>query len=154
MDPSTIERSKLISVGIDQFMKTPLLGIGAGNSVLVGIQASGVEVYLHNNYIDQLVNIGIIGTVIYYLFYMIPLKRIFHDRGNYISSICLTILLLGLILDFAMVSTISRENYFYLMIIHLQYEILGRKNVFVKEGSRNYEPANSIDKLVSTNYRG
>lgn len=127
-DASAVIRGGMIDIGLKQFLKTPVLGIGAGNSVLVSARQNGIEVYLHNNYIDQLVNLGITGTCIYYFYYIIPFRRLYQNRTDSTSRLCFSFLLITLILDYGMVSSMSRETFFYIMIFHLQNEILRRRS--------------------------
>lgn len=127
-DASAVIRGGMIDIGFEQFLKTPVLGIGGGNSVLVSAKQNGIEVYLHNNYIDQLVNIGMAGTCVYYFYYIIPFRRLYQNRTDTTSRLCFSFLLVTLILDYGMVSSTSRETFFYLMIFHLQNEILRRKD--------------------------
>ena len=55
-------RAELIRFGLKLFMENPLLGYGLNNYHL--FHWSGV--YSHNNYIEVLVSLGIIGFIIYY----------------------------------------------------------------------------------------
>lgn len=65
-DKSSIARKKMIEIGWQQFLKTPFLGIGLGNSTMLNGQRLGIWSYSHNDYIENLVNGGVIGFLIYY----------------------------------------------------------------------------------------
>lgn len=65
-DYSTLQRQELIRVGISQFVKTPLLGVGINASGFLGKIAVNFSTYLHNNYIELLATGGIVGTLLYY----------------------------------------------------------------------------------------
>lgn len=122
LNESDMLRKNMIVYGIQQFLESPILGIGAGNAVYVGKRITGTEVYLHNNYVELLASIGLVGMLIYYLYYMIPLNSLRKDRDDEYSWICLSILVTNLVMDFATVSVGDRENYFYLVIVFLQCE--------------------------------
>jgi len=73
-DGSTSLRLKMIEWGFQWFIRKPWIGYGINNfkSLLGRMNTSyGREgVYAHNNYIEMLVNLGIIGTAIYYFIYL------------------------------------------------------------------------------------
>lgn len=63
---STLMRKRLIEIGWRQFLETPYLGVGLGNSVIVNGRAIGFWAYSHNDYVEHLVNGGVFGFLIYY----------------------------------------------------------------------------------------
>lgn len=63
-------RIQLINLGIDNFFDNPILGVGANNfRVLSETIYPGRNFYAHNNYIELLVDVGIIGFLVYYSAY-------------------------------------------------------------------------------------
>lgn len=65
-------RSELIKYGIDWFWDNPILGVGLHNFRVLSNQTSqfaGRYFYAHNNYIELLVDVGIIGLFLYYRAY-------------------------------------------------------------------------------------
>lgn len=72
VDGSTASRMKLIEIGWEQFKKTPFLGIGFGNSPELNWRMMRHYYYSHNEYIEHLVNGGIIGFILFYsgIFYI------------------------------------------------------------------------------------
>jgi len=61
-------RFKMIKEGWRMFKEKPILGYGLNNyQVLYAEIKGGVATYAHNNFIELLVSIGIIGTGIFYL---------------------------------------------------------------------------------------
>lgn len=113
-DESTRRRMSYITLGISQFLKTPIVGIGIGNSPLI----IGRDTYLHNNYVELLACGGIIGTVIYYLPYWVSLKNTIRYRSvsDTDNDLCFVLLILVLIMDFGQVSYFSKDTYFYLLL--------------------------------------
>ena len=75
IDASALTRAKFITIGIEQFKKSPILGYGMGSSgkVLADV-IGGKETYFHNNYVELLVCGGLVGTIIYYLIWLKPIK--------------------------------------------------------------------------------
>lgn len=103
---SHFSRMLFLQYGFQSFLNHPLLGLGSGNSHAVTIAALGWKTYLHNNYMEQLVNLGIVGFVLYYGVYFTILKRTFSlAKNNDICARMVTILLLSqLISDIAVTS--------------------------------------------------
>lgn len=63
---SSETRAKMIKVGWQQFKNTPFLGIGFGNSPELNWRMLGYYVYSHNDYIEHLVNGGVVSLFLYY----------------------------------------------------------------------------------------
>lgn len=118
VDESTIRRANFIRIGLEQFLKTPLLGIGIGNSLFL----IGRNTYLHNNYVELLACGGMIGSICFYISYIYCFKWLLKGLKKYdeISVLCCIFLVLQLIMDFMQVSYFSKDTYFYFMIFFLQ----------------------------------
>ena len=69
-DSSALLRAEYIEVGWEAFKENPILGYGINNYRLINLQATGHQTYSHNNFIEILVGIGIVGFFIYYSFYL------------------------------------------------------------------------------------
>ena len=104
-------RKNMINKGKEYFKDRPILGHGVSTYRYIYKHDMGKETYSHNNYIELLVNNGIIGFTIYYIFYIWNLvicnkKRILANsekEKNYYLFI-LSILITMLILDNGRVS--------------------------------------------------
>lgn len=87
-DTSTSIRMGMLLQGISMFKQRPIFGWGLGAFT----DLSGFETYSHNNYIELLVAVGLVGTLVYYSisFSMVVqgLKRFFRfeKKGPYILS--------------------------------------------------------------------
>lgn len=119
-DYSTAARAEYIRIGLRQFWQTPLLGIGMGDSILLGAVYQGRAVYLHSNYVELLACGGLVGFICYYalpayLLYQLLRYRAFRD-GEF--KVCLVLLVLLLCMDFAMVSYYSKSIYFYFLLFY------------------------------------
>ena len=118
VDESTIRRVRFIEIGWQQFIKTPIQGIGIGNSLFI----IGRNTYLHSNYIEILACGGILGILTFYSSYLYCLKELTHGMKNYneITTLCVTFFILQLVMDFMQVSYFSKDTFFYFMIFFLQ----------------------------------
>lgn len=122
MDNSSRVRNQMIEVGLNQFIKTPILGVGIGNTHFIAAEKVGHDTYLHNNYAELLAGGGIIGFLIYYsmYFYLIACFIRYRKFKNKEYYICLTIMLMLLIMDYGMVSYYNKIRYIYLLVFFLE----------------------------------
>lgn len=77
MGVGDLERKAMIDSGLDYFMMSPIFGNGHGNfSYLFSLDNSGGHIghFSHNNYVELLCNLGLIGLIVYYIFYYKVLK--------------------------------------------------------------------------------
>lgn len=120
-DSSTLNRMSYIELGIKTWTKYPLGGVGINCPRIFNYLQRGENMYLHNNYVELLCGVGIVGFVIYYYMYFILLKGLIHYRenNNQLFSLGITWMILLFIMDFGMVSYYSKINIFYLMILFL-----------------------------------
>ena len=121
VDSSTLERKLFIKYGWEQFLMTPFLGIGAGNSGYITMKAAGWWTYLHNNYIELLATTGILGFGLYYYNFYYLIKGLIKKKTTKLFDInlkkfALIFILLLLILDYVLVSYNSKITYIYLLI--------------------------------------
>lgn len=115
VDASSAERAEMIEIGLAQFFKTPILGIGLDNSYYL------VGTYLHNNYVELLADLGIVGFSIYYALYAYIIYSLWknrHTKDPYGLLIAVFVAIL-LVMDFASVSYFSKSTFMYLMIMYL-----------------------------------
>lgn len=71
VDRSTLSRMGMINAGLELWNHRPVLGYGIDTYKVM----SGFGVYAHNNYIELLADLGLVGTLVYYSYYVyiIPL---------------------------------------------------------------------------------
>lgn len=131
VDESTMRRAWFIEIGLEQFLKTPIQGIGIGNSLFI----IGRDTYLHNNYIEILACSGILGIVTFYSSYLCCFKRLMSGMKKYneITVLCVAFFVLQLLMDFMQVSYFAKDTYFYLMIFFMQVKSLNRESNHRKE---------------------
>lgn len=117
-DTSTSIRWLMIEKGFNLFLEKPYLGYGIGCSLLLN---NGT--YFHNNYIELLFSLGIIGTILYYCIYLKILKDSIYLWKNYdvINSLYIMFFIIGMfVIDFALVSYNFRPL-IYLLAIFAKY---------------------------------
>lgn len=75
-DYSTIERQKLIELGIDIWKESPLLGHGISTFAAI----SNTKTYSHNNYVELLCGVGLIGMLFYYTFHVYLIMKLYNRK--------------------------------------------------------------------------
>lgn len=95
-DASTQTRMGLIDAGMEWFKEKPWTGYGMSNFMALNRYYRNSKYYAHNNYVELLVDCGIIGTVIYYYIYVKILMMAWKNKRNVIS---VNPIILGIILS-------------------------------------------------------
>ncbi|WP_419893009.1 O-antigen ligase family protein [Oceanobacillus kimchii] len=113
-DNSINERSQMIEIGRMLFLDKPFFGYGLGS---YGLE-SGLGEYSHNNYIELLVGLGIIGLLIYYSMFIFIMIKLYIVRDRILSNPIFVILFLLLIMDYGLV---SYNGFLYQFIIALGF---------------------------------
>ena len=109
VDSSAMKRMLFIEIGIEWFFENAIIGYGL-NSFKSMNKLSG---YSHNNYIELLVNFGLIGAIIYYSLPVITLIKSVHIWINKQKDALLPILLIIIVL----ISDIGSVSYYTAIII-------------------------------------
>lgn len=122
IDSSSVKRAAYIQIGLEQFFRTPITGIGIGSSGALLQQYYGLDTYLHNNYVELLASGGIIGFIIYYSIHVHLLSDYFKYRraSEPYLVLCVVFLMIQLIMEYGMVSYYSKTTYFYFLIFFLE----------------------------------
>lgn len=105
-DYSTRYRMQMIQVGWNWFFKRPTFGYGLDNFKVLYGSLTGKAFYAHNNYIDLLVGVGGIGTIIYYYGYIYLLRNTISvlNKYNILLSLIFAFILTLFIADVGLVS--------------------------------------------------
>lgn len=128
-DSSTITRMRLKQVGFDLFRTHWLKGVGIDNPGIFGGLAFQREYYyLHDNYVELLAGVGIIGFVLYYLpFLIIAIRYIrYRDFNDKEYDICVALLFVWLIMDYGIVTYSFIGTYFFLLAFWMESEKMKR----------------------------
>lgn len=135
VDSSSLARIKLVNIGKQLFLKSPFVGVGIDNPKLYTYSIFKIDnYYLHNNYIELLAGVGLIGTIIYYsiygsIFIKLIKYRNFTDKEY---NITLALFLIKLIMDIGQVSYDVKLTYFYLLIFYIKANTIESKNKVMK----------------------
>ena len=98
-------RIRLIKLGLNKFIEQPVIGYGINCfRHFARIAFMGRNYYAHNNYVELLVDVGIVGFAIYYSVYSYFLKSYKRLKGCADSRFLLALILLSLLIDMAWVS--------------------------------------------------
>ncbi len=98
-DESAKVRLSMIIDGWNIFKDRLMIGYGANNYAIV----SGYGVYSHNNFIEILVDFGLVGFILYYLVYVIAIKSLISSKSD-ASKALLSIFLARLVMEVALVT--------------------------------------------------
>lgn len=122
---SVIQRELYIQAGWKQFLKTPIVGVGIGNTSQITMAVTGHSTYLHNNFVELLASGGIVGFGIYYemILYLIIKLIPFALKKESFSDACLIVLIVHTIADYGTVSYYTKGTYFILVLCFLQVYI-------------------------------
>lgn len=127
-DASAKTRSHFIKLGWKYIKERPVLGFGI-NSFKTVPKSYGT--YSHNNYIELLFSVGIVGTISYYLIHIFILvkaiKQYLKVRTNNII-VALTLMIIVLAMDVGMVSYYSRTSLLLLIICSALSERINIRN--------------------------
>src|SRR5699024_9517454 len=92
VDKSTTTRMGLIDKAIEVFFNNPLTGVGLDGFKKLNIY----DVYVHNNFLELLAGLGLLGFIAYYWIYVYLLVNLFRFCKNKSNSVA--ILLFSLVL--------------------------------------------------------
>ena len=134
-DASTTTRIEFVRIGWEIFEKNPVLGVGMNNfsNVAYNNYSTFAKVYAHNNYIEILSDLGIIGFFLYYWLYiksfikLIHIKRIKSDDFYLKSSFLLSSLITFSIMNFSSITYKTECIQYFGMLIIVGTVILQKK---------------------------
>ena len=135
---SEVKRFEFIEQGLQVFMQNFLLGAGTASSTYY------LGVYSHNNFVEILMNSGLVGFVGFHFPYFIAgyryLKRPMRYKNNSKIYVLLVALLLGItICSIALVYYYDRYYMILLTVVFSATEIVGKES-----GSEQERLSNSI----------
>lgn len=131
VDASSESRSILITRGMEWFREKPVIGYGIDNYRVVLVQHHPnwpIEYYAHNNYVELLVDVGIIGFALYYWIYASMLLKALRSRRKLQNPDVLIVgmLLSLLVVEYAMVTYFDKFVQIFLMLLWLHIRSFGR----------------------------
>jgi len=75
-DSSMLARGEMTQFGIELFKNKPLFGYGLSNYRALNEQSYSIRTYSHNNLIELLVGLGVVGASLYYSIKLIIIKNL------------------------------------------------------------------------------
>ncbi len=116
VDESTLIRKNLINQGLDLWRDHFIVGIGLNGTLS---NTTGLGTYSHNNYVELLATVGLIGFVLFYLMYIIAAIKSFLNHNYSIDKVLVLLLIcINLLLEFACVSYYSFQNYVFFLLMY------------------------------------
>jgi len=119
-----LSRINMINTSIEQFGNAPFLGNGIAHSKVV------FGTYSHNNYVEILMNTGIIGFLIYYSVYLISIYKAYRLSKNEEKLVIIIgfILVTFIIIEMGLVNYYSR--YYQILLAAISAVLVkGRKMI-------------------------
>ena len=124
-----------IDMGMIAFKESPIIGYGLGNYE----KATGLNGYAHNNYVQLLVDLGLVGFILYYWLYLkigFGLLTTLKIRRS-ITSLCLSMLIVTILIEVGLVS--YNSDYIQLVIMLCFYTVKLNRQKLMAESKYNPE---------------
>jgi O-antigen ligase len=138
-DSSTSTRLQLISQGMEWYSQRPISGYGLNNfrALRAAYFPNWSAYYAHNNYVELLVDCGLVGTIIFYSMHMDILMKAFKSRRKLsaLSNMLIGMLVSILVCDFGMVSYDGIFIHLMLMIMYLNFSKISDKSDLIRTAS-------------------
>lgn len=126
IDRSTTIRTGMIEFGLDLFQSRPFLGYGINSFRAM----SPWKMYSHNNYIELLTSIGLIGIIIYYSAHIYIIKNTIKFSNNPFLIFAFVSIITIFIMDLGMVSF---NVYYIQFLLCLSFSAVQLSKIRVKE---------------------
>lgn len=112
-------RSYMIEFGIEKFKQKPFWGYGINNYSVLNMEYAGRSVYSHSDFIEILVGVGIVGTVIYYSIYINSIMSLMKKKFLYksMNDLFLALSISFFITSFTTVHYYLKHFWFFFTII-------------------------------------
>ncbi|MBR4587121.1 MAG: O-antigen ligase family protein [Lachnospiraceae bacterium] len=145
-DGSSQTRWYYIVIGLQEFLKRPFWGVGIGCSGWITNNYVGKWTYLHCNPVELLASVGIIGFVLFYATYWMPIYRLVKDKilKNKYSVLAFCLVVLRLALHIASVEYYDKLEFLYLLLIYLLVFQADTKEAAVTDSPDHFEQSRTI----------
>lgn len=127
-DYSSKQRMKYTEKAIELWKDNMIIGGGYDNFKL----NSGYDTYSHNNYTELLCSVGILGTLVYYGYYLFLLKKSFFNRE--MKSIMYLLFIIGVLISDIGAVTFYIYPLYYIMLLIINYDLKERKKKEIING--------------------
>ena len=120
---STLTRLEFNREGLSLFTSAPFFGHGIGSSNSLNTMGS----YYHNNFIQMLVELGVLGFMFYYIWLLFITIQLWKLRANAFANLLFVIMFVLLVADLTNTTYYHKINYLWYSIGML-YVIQNNKN--------------------------
>ncbi|MCR4616200.1 MAG: O-antigen ligase family protein [Clostridiales bacterium] len=119
-DTSLSLRQYLISTAGTLFYKNPMIGVGMGNFSYFLDDIYGEGVYAHNNYLEIMADLGVVGFLLYYWFYAYLLIKLLGQtiRKHKLSLLFLVVMISFMVIEYGQV---TYYQYSFQLIVAFAY---------------------------------
>lgn len=123
-------RAEMIRFGWNAFLERPIFGYGMSNFSVLYEQATGRATYSHNNFIEILVNGGLVGFILYYFIYGYIFVKLFKPAFFKRDKIAIFLLVSNIALVAMHISDITYYQTLFncILMIAVMYIKIGEKN--------------------------
>lgn len=133
-DGSAIQRAEMIEYALKLFESSPIWGNGADSFRFLYKKFSGELLYSHNTYTELLCNGGIIGFSLYYIYYILVLKKlVVKTYSSYYSNFFIASLVSLLVLDYWTISYFRIHFLFFLAMASMYCNERPKMKIILKE---------------------
>lgn len=125
-------RIVLVELGLSWFIENPIIGYGINCFRVLSdntFKFGGRLIYAHNNYVELLVDIGLVGFIIYYAAHIIIIKSYMLIRKQNIGTVLLSLIVVLFFSDFFWVGYFNEISQFILCMAFVLVD-LGRIHQF------------------------
>ncbi len=104
LDSSAISRQKLVEAAIEAWKESPIIGHGLDCFRYFGKIATGRDYYAHNNYVEILADLGLLGFISYYSGYLYVLMNSWKKRKNRLSLLFFVLICTMIVTEYGCVT--------------------------------------------------
>ena len=121
-------RAEMIKVGWKAFLERPIFGYGLGGSFLIYEEALNTYTYAHNNFIETLLNGGLVGFLIYYFIYGYVFVKMLHAAFFKRDKMAIFLFVANVALCIMQISAISYTHTLYncMLMLAVFYTMIRR----------------------------
>lgn len=125
-------RAEMIKLGWNAFLERPIFGYGMSNFSVLYEQVMGTSTYSHNNFIEILVNGGVVGFILYYFIYGYIFVKLFKMAFVKRDTTAIILFTINLVLVGLQIAVVS-----YYLTLYNCILMLAVMNVKVGEKNEN-----------------
>lgn len=122
-------RVDFINYSFNYFNTNPIFGNGYFNFSSMFYKDKGLAIYSHNNFLETLVGLGILGFVIYYYMYFLIAKNLGWPKKFNFAYLILILISLNLFNQFFIVVSNDRFTWMLLPMLYAGAMLVNEKNL-------------------------